>query len=234
MAHSFVRRLGRESEELPFEGFDPEAVRMLDQLPDWAPERYDREKPRLRAGVVEPGAALIQAVAERLDRDLSVVRRSSVSPLHRDLRFAPAGATRYKDHLLLTTWQGVDKKSSPILFIRIDAQSVGFASGLAFDKGKRERWRKAVAGTRGRGLEASLAKLRKRPGFELAGEALKRVPPPWAPDHPRADWLRLNGIQVRLREPLPASLAKPSFASWCATRLRALLPVHDWLVAELG
>lgn len=39
----------------------------------------------------------------RLDADLTVEPRASVSPLHRDLRFAPAGSARYKDHLLLTT-----------------------------------------------------------------------------------------------------------------------------------
>jgi hypothetical protein len=36
---------------------------------------------------------LIESVADALDTELTVVRRS----LHRDLRFAPAGASRHKE-----------------------------------------------------------------------------------------------------------------------------------------
>jgi hypothetical protein len=40
---------------------------------------------------------LIESVADALDTELTVVRRSPVSPQHRDLRFAPAGASRHKE-----------------------------------------------------------------------------------------------------------------------------------------
>jgi hypothetical protein len=35
-------------------------------------------------------------------------------------------------------------------------------------------------------------------------------------------------------DPLPAAVEKPTFADWCVKRLKELLPVHSWLVAELG
>ena len=116
---------------MTFSGFD-RAFALLDELPSWSSEEFEAHKRQLHDGLSEPGRALITDLAARLDAKHTVDSRSSVSPLHRDLRFAPAGSARYKDHLLLTTWEGADKKTSPTLWIRIDARRVGFASGLGF------------------------------------------------------------------------------------------------------
>lgn len=222
---------------MAFEGFDRGAIDLLRKLPDWDTDAYAAQKTRLKNGLVDPGGELIEAVAAALPAELSVVRRSSVSPLHRDLRFAPAGASRYKDHLLLTAWHGRDKKFSPTLWIRIDADRVGFASGLGFDPTQRDRWREAVGGKAGELLARAIRKLEsgaKKHLVEVAGDSLKKVPAPWEPDHPRADLLRMKGFQIRFAEPLPGNVEKPAFAGWCATRLRRLLPIHEWLVSEIA
>jgi hypothetical protein len=188
-----------------FGGFDPAAVALLDRLPDMTADEYADHKTTLTAGATRPGAALIADLADLLDADLTVAPRSSVSPLHRDLRFAPEGAARYKDHLLLTTWEGRDKRVSPMFWIRVDAHRVGFASGIGFTPEVRERWR----------------------------DRIKRVPAPFDADHPRAALLLHTGFQVRFAEPLPVSIDRPVFVAWCAERLAALLPVHRWLLANL-
>ena len=69
--------------------------------------------------------------------------------------------------------------------------------------------------------------------IEAVAESIKKVPAPWPPDHPRGDRLRMNGFQIRCREPLPRSVDRAAFAGWCARRLERLLPVHDWLAREL-
>jgi uncharacterized protein (DUF2461 family) len=216
-----------------FTGFDPAAVALLDRLPDMTADEYAARKAELTAGVTRPGAALIAAVADRLDADLTVVPRSSVSPLHRDLRFAPQGAARYKDHLLLTTWEGVDKKTSPMFWIRIDAERVGFASGIGFTPAMRERWRAAIGGDAGAALAGELDELVREHAAEVAGDRVKRVPAPFDADHPRADLLRHTGFQVRSVDEMPDSVGTAEFADWCADRLAALLPVHRWLIAHL-
>ena len=114
---------------------------------------------------------------------------------------------------------------------------MGFASGTPFTPEIRDRWRRAIAGPRGASLTRSidaLLKAHRKHSVEVAGDQLKKVPPPWDDDHPRADLLRRTAFQIRFRERAPASLVKPSFAEWCAERLRQLLPVHRWLVAELA
>lgn len=218
---------------MSFTGFDPAAVALLADLPDMSADEYGAHKTTLVDGLTKPGAALIADVAERLDADLTVVPRSSVSPLHRDLRFAPEGAARYKDHLLLTTWEGADKKTSPMFWIRIDAERVGFASGIGFTPPVRERWRTAIGGETGADLAVTLEALAGGRGAEVAGDQVKKVPSPFDPDHPRANLLRHTGFQVRFIDPLPRSIDSPDFVDWCADRLDALLPVHHWLVAHL-
>jgi uncharacterized protein (DUF2461 family) len=220
-----------------FGGFDPRAVELLAELPGLDERQYAEVRDLLAQGLRTPGAALIDAVAETLDTNLTVDRRSSVSPLHRDLRFAPPGTPRYKDHLLLTTWQGPDKKIAPTLWIRIDTDSVGFASGMAFTPDLRTRWRETVGSQPGQDLAdriSLLTKKHRRHEIEVAGEQIKRVPKPWDDKHPRAGLLRRTGFQIRFREPLPGVVDKPAFAAWCVKRLQDLLPVHAWLVAELA
>ncbi len=220
-----------------FDGFDPARVQQLAELPGYDPERYRAASDALTRGVREPAAALVEHLAAAFEPALTVVRRSSVSPLHTDLRFAKPGAARYKDHLLLTAWHGRDKKFAPTLWLRIDAESVGFASGMMFTPAARRRFRAAVAGDSGKVLSAALAKLEKRHqrhAFELAGERLKKVPKPWTEDHARAELLRLNGLQVRFRESLPKNVGTAAFAAWCEKRWREVWPVHTWLVEEVA
>lgn len=216
-----------------FAGFDPAAVGLLAELANWSADDYADHKRRLADGLTKPGLALAGDLAERLDADLTVAARSSVSPLHRDLRFASPGAPRYKDHLLLTMWEGDTKATSPTLWLRLDAERVGFASGIGFTPAIREAWRSAVAGAPGETLATELDRLVVDRGAEVAGDQLKRVPPPHDDDHPRASLLRRTGFQVRFVEPLPDRVGRPDFAGWCADRFAAVLPVHRWLVAEL-
>ena len=218
---------------MSFTGFEPAAVALLAELPDWDADRYSTRKAELAAGVTKPGLALIEDVAGRLDADLTVTSRSSVSPLHRDLRFAPEGSPRYKDHLLLTAWQGADKRTSPTLWIRIDSERAGFASGIGFTPEIRDRWRSTIGGDDGADLTVMLDHLTAAREIDVAGDEVKRVPAPFDDEHPRADLLRKTGFQVRFSEDLPETISDPPFADWCAERLGLLLPVHRWLADHL-
>jgi hypothetical protein len=216
-----------------FTGFDPATVALLAELPDWDADQYSARKAELAAGVTKPGLALIEDVAGRLDADLTVTSRSSVSPLHRDLRFAPEGSPRYKDHLLLTAWEGADKRTSPTLWIRIDSERAGFASGIGFTPEIRDRWRSTIGGDDGADLTVMLDHLTAAREIDVAGDEVKRVPAPFDAGHPRADLLRKTGFQVRFSEDLPETISDTSFADWCAERLESLLPVHRWLADHL-
>ncbi|MEO1056773.1 MAG: DUF2461 family protein [Actinomycetota bacterium] len=218
---------------MSFVGFDPAAVALLAELPTWDAERYDAHRDQLKAGVTTPGRELITAVADDLPTELTVSNRSSVSPLHRDLRFAAADSPRYKDHLLLTAWHGDDKRTGATLWLRVDSAQVGFASGISLDGAHRDRWRSAIADDPGVALTSAIDDIVATTDADIAGEQLARVPKPYPREHPHADLLRHTGIQVRYIEPLPDDVGTADFASWCAARLDRLLPVHHWFVEHI-
>lgn len=233
------------SKDLPaFTGFDLDALAKIEVLPTWSREDYADNKAHLKAGVIDPSIALLTEVAgdlsELVGSDLTVNPKigGSVSPLNRDLRFAKDKTVLYKDAVMLTTWDGPDKKSGPMFWIRLAHDSVGFASGIGFDKSRRDRWRSTVADDKtGAELVGLLASLEHHKHYDLDGEELKNAPKPWSNDHPRAALLRHTGFQVRWWEPWPKGKQradKPGFAAYCTERLSELAPVHVWLRDRLG
>lgn len=220
-----------------FNGFDEDAIALLAKLPSYDPDQYSAVRDQLNDGLRQPGLALIAEIATRFDRPLTVDRRTSVAPLHNDLRFAGPDKPRYKDHLLLSAWSGPNKRESARVWVRIAPDGVGFASGIGFTPAIRERWRSAVAGRAGanlaKAIEAVETKYRRSP-TEVAGDLLARVPKGFDADHPRAELLRRTSFQLRLLEPLPKSVAKPAFVPWCLRRLNDLAPVHRWLDRHLA
>ena len=217
----------------PFAGFDPAAIAVLDELPAWPADTYAASKSLVTDGLIRPARAFVGEVAAHLDADLTTTTRGSVSPMHRDRRFTDPGTARYKDHLLMTMWGGDDKRTSPILWIRLDARRVGVASGIAFTPTIRDRWRSAIGSDAGTELAATLGRLRTEHRAEVVGARTKRVPARFDDDHPRADLLRLQGFQIRYAEPLPPAVAGADFVAWTAERLERLLPVHRWLRTNL-
>ena len=71
-------------------------------------------------------------------------------------------------------------------------------------------------------------------GFRVISmEALKRVPPPFRQDHPRAELLKHKGLAVSICP--PEGLAeRPELLDWAEQRLRAAAPLNDWLLRALS
>ena len=84
----------------------------------------------------------------------------------------------------------------------------------------------------GKPLADALAKLGKGREFDIAGSCYKKVPKPYAEDHPRADLLRHKGFQARWPEAQPKPIGTAEFADWSVDRLSACADVHRWLVSN--
>ena len=215
--------------------FAAEARDFLRELPTHDKAWFDANRPAYQGLVAEPAKALVEAVAADLRNELSpaivgVPRvNGSISPINRDIRFS-ADKTPYKDHLLFRWWEGEEKKTAPTLFVRLAADEVGFATGIMLPS--LDRWRELVdAEATGTPLASAIAELVADTGAEVAGIEYKRVPKPYASDHPRGDLLRCKWLQVRWMEPFPEDGS--DFAPWCARHLLRCAGVHRWLVEHL-
>lgn len=215
--------------------FPAEARDFLRELPTHDKAWFDANRAAYQALIAEPAKALVEAVATDLRNELSpaivgVPRvNGSISPINRDIRFS-ADKTPYKDHLLFRWWEGDEKKTAPTLFVRLAADEVGFATGVMLPS--LERWRELVdAEATGAPLASAIAALVADTGADVAGIEYKRVPKPYAADHPRANLLRCKWLQVRWMEPLPED--GTDLGPWCAQHLLRCADVHRWLVENL-
>ena len=220
-----------------FDGFPAGGLEFLTELGSQDKVWFDAHRAPYRSEVAQPAKDFVVALTEALHAEISegIVGQpkvnGSIAPINNDLRFNP-DASPYKDHLMFRFWEGPDKKTAPMLMIRMGEVDTGFATGMAFPSV--DRWREAVAGPQGASLEEALRRLGEERELDVVGEELKRVPKPWEPDHPRAALLRRKGLQARWLEPTPESVSSPGFVDWCAQRLGACADVHNWLLANLS
>lgn len=221
-----------------FQGFPTEGLTFLTELGQQDKAWFDERRKAYNDLVVSPTKAFVTAVGERLADSFAPAilaqpkANGSIAPINNDLRFSPDKAP-YKDHLLLRFWEGEDKKTAPTLFLRINQNTLGFATGAALPD--MDHWRQLVDDQRTGGqLADALSALGKGRDLDVAGEGYKKVPKPYAEDHPRADLLRhKGGIQARWSEPSPKSITTAKLVDHCMKRLEACAEMHHWFVANL-
>ncbi len=219
-----------------FTGFPQDGLDFLTTLGAKDKSWFDKNRKVYDTEVVPHAKAFVETMAELLADRLSggiegqPKTNGSIAPINNDLRFNPE-ASPYKDHLMFKFWEGPDKKAAAQLWVRMHpVDGVGFASGINI--GRVDAWRNAVD-KQGEPLADALAALVKATKADVVGEGLKRVPKPYAEDHPRADLLRHKGFQVRWIKKTPKSVTTAKFAEWCAKELQRTSEVHHWLVENL-
>lgn len=124
-------------------------------------------------------APMVALLAD-LEAEFGPVRR--IARPNRDIRFS-ADKSPYKLNIYADCEGGG--------YVALDAEGLVAAGGrYMVDDAQLKRLREAIATERsGKELVAIVAALRKR-GYEVEGQELKRVPPPYPQDHARADLLR--------------------------------------------
>jgi uncharacterized protein (TIGR02453 family) len=152
-----------------------------------------------------------------------------VKRINRDTRFA-RDKRPYKDHQTLWWWEGGAKEGSPGYWFQLMPRSVVLAVGMYMAApAVLERYREAVIDDRRGPVLDRMVKGFERRGYKLEGPTRKRVPRGFDPDHPRARYLKHDGIYAWTETPLP----RGDFLKHCFTRYRTLTPLHEWLMELL-
>jgi uncharacterized protein (TIGR02453 family) len=147
----------------------------------------------------------------------------------RDRRFRPDAEPYRIDAGAAGCTEGGTERS-----VVLSAQALVVRVGhYAFDGPQLRRYRAAVEGEPGAGLERVLSALGE--GLTL-GEvpALARAPRGVAPDHPRIGLLRLRALHVGRSWPVGPWLATPEPLARVAAAWRAAGPVAEWLDVHVG
>ncbi len=224
-----------------FAGFAAGTLRFLRQLSknnnrDWFAERRDQYLNL----IVEPSRAFVVAMGERLERDFPDINydtringTGSMLRMARDTRFRK-DKTPYRTSLAFFFWEGAGhKRQCPGFFIWLGPDGGGvYAGKWIFPDAMLHRYRAAVADDRsGKALVSVINRLRRQHGLEVGGTQYKRVPRPYAADHPRADLLRYKGLRVAAGELDRKALTTSALVGECAKLAKKTAPLHNWLVS---
>jgi uncharacterized protein (TIGR02453 family) len=223
-----------------FAGFDRDAVQFWHELAsEMSKEWFAANKARYQSVWVEPMLALLRQVASGMAPAYRpfALAEPGVLRIYRDLRFS-RDKTPYKTHIagiIRFAGKAVAESGIAVLYLHLglDEEFAGVGC-YQFDAARTARWRRAVVGRPGAALLQIMARLR-RAGYEPGGyEHYARVPPAFAPDHPRAELLRCKGLICRFPA-LPARLLhRAELARWLLGHARATAPLVVWLRRYLG
>jgi uncharacterized protein (TIGR02453 family) len=188
--------------------------------------------------LLEPAMEFIEAIGPLLAKFSPSVHAEpriggSMMRINRDIRFSK-DKRPYKDHLDMSFRCG-DSKASPGYWFRLTPDRLVLGAGMhMLDKPELERYRKAVdARSSGAALGKTVTKV-ERAGYDLGGEHYKRVPAGFPPDHPREALLRHNGVYAGTEMKLPAEVRTARFPSFCAAHYKKMVPLVDWLSANVA
>lgn len=148
-----------------------------------------------------------------------------VSRPNRDIRFS-ADKSPYK----LNIYADCDRGG----YVALDAEGLVAAGGrYMVDDKQLKKLRQAIAAERsGKELVAIATALRKK-GYEVEGQELKRVPPPYPQDHPRGDLLKHKRLIYWKRWPVEPWIATAKARDRIARVWRDGAELNAWLSKHL-
>lgn len=175
----------------------------------------------------------LQEISSGISYDTRTNGSGSLMRIYRDTRFSE-DKTPYKTNISMSFWEGTGKKmANPGFFLRFGPSGGGIYVGQhAFDKAKLAVYRDAVVDERlGSELVQAVASVARLSGCEVGGEHYKRVPGGYDSAHPRADYLKYNGLWVVNSTAVQeAALYQPELVDICFEQCRQMAPIQRWLV----
>ena len=144
---------------------------------------------------------------------------------NRDIRFS-ADKSPYKLNIYADCRKGG--------YVALDSESLVAAGGrYIMDAPQLARLREAIAADRsGKELVKIVAALRDK-GYDIEGQELKRVPPPYPQDHPRGDLLRHKRLIYWKRWPIQAWIATPKTRDRVADVWRDGAGLNTWMARHV-
>ena len=223
-----------------FAGFDRGAPQFLHELAaNMNKEWFDANKQRYEERWVKPMNALLAEVATRLGKAYAPVKLGppKLMRIYRDTRFSK-DKSPYKTHVagaipVAGNKMGEGGCAALYIHLGIEEEFIGVGTYF-FDDKQLARWRKLVATDQsGKQIAGIVGKLRKA-GYPVGGhEDYKKVPKPYAEDHPRAELLKMRGLTGGFPEMPRGLLHDGKLADWIVEHAKATAPLVTWLATNV-
>ncbi len=203
-------------------------------------EEFATLKPEWEARVVAPTKALIDSLGPALTTSVSPTIQwksahpGSLSPIRKDARFSRSETHPYKDHLLITFWDGPVKSEATAIRFRLEPDRVGLSVGNALMGERLERWRTTLLGPHGAEFAALVEARLAGPGESgLFKPQLKRPAVDVPDESPVRDLLCHKNFALWWLPPSQQNLDDAEAVEWLAACAAELAPMHRWLVEHV-
>ncbi len=187
-------------------------------------EWFEPRKSDFIAQLKKPSEIFADLMAEELSRITGDGHSPKVFRIYRDVRFSK-DKTPYNTHLhILWNCQG------PAFFFGSDPEGISVLTGIMGLKGDALTRYRAFVDSQGATLAATIdsGDLELR---DFGEPPLKRVPKPYDPDHPHAEFLKRKSLIVRTG--LPADWRKTGLIAATRTAVDRLIPVRNLLLRAM-
>ena len=223
-----------------FTGFPPGGFNFLLELQaKQSREWFKTNKQRYEELWVRPMEALLADLPGRLSDVFPEMPQAHrhLFRIYRDTRFS-ADKSPFKTHVAGHVSIRPHEHGTwfvPSLYVHFGLdESVVALGSWELDKERLQLFRQAVDDERKGGELSKLLKTAEKSGFNAhSHEGLKRVPPPYPQDHPRADLLKLKGLAVSLVDLPEELMPSTELLDWLADRLHQAAPVALWMDKHL-
>lgn len=199
-------------------------------------EWFKANKKRYEQLWVQPMEALLAGLTQRLSDvfpDMPEAPRH-IFRIYRDTRFSP-DKTPFKNHIAghvpIRKHQAEGDWSVPSVYLHFGLDdSVAAMGRWGMDKDAVQVFRQAVDDDRKGGELQKLVSSLQADGYHISShETLKRVPPPYPQDHPRAELLKLKGLAVSVLDLPEELMPSRDILDWLSDRLHKAAPIAAWL-----
>lgn len=213
-------------------GLGQNALDFLDALKannnrDW----FAENKARFEDDVKVPALALADQITAGLAALTGERQKAKLFRIHRDLRFSK-DKTPYNTHIHIA-WSDAEAASAPMWFWGLDTRGFGMGMGVfGFDRAGLEAFRDFMASDKG-AVIANLVNDLRNGGIRISEPALKRVPPGYPADHPRAEFLRMKAFSAWIEHANRRRALGPTAARHAVDDFSRLLPLYRALSGAL-
>ena len=223
-----------------FGGFPEEGIEVLLGLEkNNRKEWFEQNRSVYETALLAPLRAYVTEMGDRLRRDLAPMivaepaLNRSLYRIYRDVRFSK-DKRPYKTQVAALLWEGGEKHHAPGFYFQLDARNVMFGAGIyQLLPSTLDRFRRCVDEKKsGERLVKIIAAL-KAEDMEIGGQALKRAPRGYPPDHPRVDLLKHKGLYTMIELPGPPWLHTAELLDHAEAFFRKMGDLHRWLRENL-
>jgi uncharacterized protein (TIGR02453 family) len=224
---------------MPFSGFDRGQVRFFKQLASRQDRGWFKEHKDEYVSLAErPMRELVDALHSVLARQYKgfALKPPKHFRIYRDVRFSKDKSPFKTGVAAVIGLKGDEGEGPPAaLYLHLGLEDYAGAGHWHLPPDKLARYRKLVADDKSGGeLQKRVDALTKK-GFKIESfEATKRVPPGFAPDHPRAELLKRKGLGISFPK-IPTDVRfSPNLAPWLTARSAEVAALVTWVEERLS